>query len=82
MAVLKERLDKEFAAAHDWHESIEGFIRKSTATSKKFFDEAQKDENNGPETNDEAGEAVNTDSDDSSSSADNDSEGYIELVGV
>lgn len=82
MAILKERLDEEFAAAEDWNESVEGFIRKSTAISKKFFDEAVKDQNDTPETDAEAINAASGDSDNSDGSGDSDSEAQVELVGV
>lgn len=44
MSVPKERLDAEFKDSLKWHESVEGFMRKSTETAQKFWEEAQKDD--------------------------------------
>ena len=80
MTILKQRLDEEFAASFGWNESIEGFIRKSTATAHKFFTEIQKEEAKEQEEMDK--ENTLTDSEDSDTSRSSGSESEVEFIGV
>ena len=87
MAVLKERLDEEFTSAMDWNESVEGFIRKTTATAHAFYTAAQKEDDQ-TEAGEESkadepdGEASKADSEETLTLADSDSEEEFDLVGV
>ena len=86
MTVLKERLDGEFTLALDWNESIEGFIRKSTATAHGFYTSAQeedKDDQRGQEEESKADEvASEAGSEESGDLGNSDSEEEMDLVGL
>jgi len=80
MTVLKQRLDEEFVAALDWNESVEGFIRKSTATARKFFKEIQEEEDKEQAESIKDDGTTGSDNSDTDDDSDNDSE--IELTTV
>jgi len=80
MTILKERLDEEFSAAYGWNESIEGFIRKSTAIARKFFTEIQQEETQETEDTDKNDSSI--DSELSDGSVESDSEDELDLIGL
>jgi transposase len=67
MVVLKQCLDEEFAQAMGWHESVEGFIRRTTAIGYEFYQRSMAEE-----TNEDDSSGTEGSSDDSSDSTDDD----------
>eukprot|EP00977_Amphora_coffeiformis_P005207 scaffold1117_cov167-Amphora_coffeaeformis.AAC.1 len=78
MVVLKQRLDEQFEQAKQWHESVEGFVRKTTALAAEFYEKALADDEHCSDFDDANSSGSDSDSSDDMI-MDEDLEGVIAL---